>query len=110
MKSAFELSTLSEVASYWKECLSLLSSRTPDSEIASMIVSVVNNPNDSEWSDGVNSHPAYSLIFEIAASLELPPEMTDKRVERWSCIKALVRVLESECSGSNDSAISGVSS
>lgn len=82
------LRNLHSTVQYWKEL------RRSDSldgrEVAARIVNSVNSPEDSTWSI---EHPAYDLIIAIAASLELPEEMTPNRAERWECIDALLSVL-----------------
>lgn len=95
LKRPHELANLSEVARYWRQCLSQRSTNSvDDTVIASHMVGVVSNANDERWSEGSSSHPAYSLIFELASSLELPANMTGQRDERWQCIEALLGVLE----------------
>ncbi len=96
MKSACELKDIAEVTEYWKKCLELLEAGRPDTDVASLMVNVVSNDKDDDWSTSTESHPAYSLIFELAASLELPPEMTGNRAERWHCIRVLLNVMEDE--------------
>lgn len=88
-----ELQNMSEVVAYWQTCLNDLDRGEDDMAIASHIVGVVSNKNDIEWSEGAQAHPAYGIIFEQAASLELPGNFTGMRKERWDCIRALLAVL-----------------
>jgi hypothetical protein len=85
---------MADVVKYWQFCVNELNDAIDDKAIASHMVGVVANENDTEWGEGENAHPAYGIIFELAASLELPSDMTGMRNERWDCIRALVSVLE----------------
>ena len=89
------LNSMEDVTGYWLHCLHELDEGADDKEVASHMVGVVSNPHNEEWGSGFgpHSHPAYPIVFELAASLELPPDMTGERPERWACIKALVGVL-----------------
>jgi hypothetical protein len=93
MKRAVDIQTIPEVVAYWRECLGLLDKGYPDQQVAALMVNIVNNDQDEIWNSDPNSHPAYSLIFEMVASLELPESMTTQRSERWHCVRALVDVL-----------------
>ncbi len=88
-----DLTSMPEVTRYWKQCLDELADGTEDEIVASHMVGVVANSHDEEWS-GAAGHPAYPIIFELAGSLELPPDMTSNRTEAWACVKALVNVLQ----------------
>lgn len=94
MKSPHELESIAEVIEYWGQCLELLVQGRSEHEVARRMVGVVSNPREAAWSSDPLLHPAYPLIFELAASLELPDGMTSRRSERWDCIQALLRILE----------------
>lgn len=96
MKQAVTLQDITEVVAYWQDCLCLLDKGSPDQEVAAMMVNVVNNDYDETWNSGPNAHPAYSLVFEMVANLELPESMTTQRAELWHCVRALVDVLGSD--------------
>ncbi len=96
MKRAVDLQNLQEVIAYWRECLGLLDQGYPDQQVAALMVNVINNDHDEAWNSGPISHPAYSLVFELAGSLELPEDMTVQRPERWHCIRALIDVIEAD--------------
>lgn len=88
-----ELRNLAEVARYWKQCLERKD--LDDQVVASHMVGVVSNKRDELWSQ----NPAYSLIFEMAASLETPLAGNPRqRQMRWDCIRALIPVLEKHSS------------
>ncbi|SRR6266542_139323 len=93
MQHPAQLENLKQVVKYWEQCLELLDSGADEQATASRMVGVVSNKQAVGWSDGVDAHPAYQLIFELAASLELPEEMTNRRSERWQCIRSLLPVL-----------------
>jgi len=93
MRPAHDLKNIAEVAVYWQECLKQLDDGAPERQVASQMVKVVSNSKDSNWSSGHESHPAYPFIFELAASLELPDELTTERQERWNCIRALLQAM-----------------
>ena len=93
MKHPAQLATLEEVVRYWEECLALLDEGKPETSVASQMVGVITSPREVQWSQEPGAHPPYQLIFELAASLELPEHMTGHRHERWQCIRALLPVL-----------------
>lgn len=88
---------LRNVLEAWSDCLharrKLGNATYPnDMSIASRMVGLANT---DRLNDLIASHPAAELIFELAASLELPDRFTSKREERWACIEALLNVLQS---------------
>lgn len=97
-----DLSDMRDVTLYWRQCLAELDTAADDREVASHMVGVVGNAHEQDWASNAATHPAYPLIFELAASLELPEAMTGQRSERWRCIEALMSVLERNIPGSND--------
>ncbi len=96
-----DLANMHDVAIYWQQCLDELDRDEEETLVASHMVGVVSNKNDEQWG-GPEGHPAYSIIFELAASLELPPDFTGQRHERWECIRALVPVLEERYLADNE--------
>lgn len=90
-KLPHQFNSLEEVTSYWRHCLSELENGVDETLVASHMVGVVSSEKDEEWS---KSHPAYSIVFELAASLEVPSGSAATRVEQWDCIRVLLPVLE----------------
>lgn len=88
------ITDMSGVTSYWRQCLNELDEGKDEMSVASHMVGVVSNDNNERWSSGPDSHPAYPIVFDLAASLELPENFTGQREERWACVRALIGVLE----------------
>lgn len=101
---ANQLKNISDVTKYWRQCLTMLTDEHDDNpEVAGYMVGVVSNDRDEAWRSGAanDAHPAYALIFELAADLEVPEDITNPRVaawrsEQWQCVRALVSVLASK--------------
>lgn len=93
MKHPARLVNLREVVEYWRQCLELLDAGEDEQSVASRMVGVIASQQELKWSDGGDVHPAYQLIFELVASLELPAKITSQRNERWQCIRVLLPVL-----------------
>jgi len=84
-----QLRNLSDVANYWYECLE--TPESTDAIKAAHMVGVSASPHDGAWM----RNPAYSLIFELAASLETDRAGdASQRAIQWECIKALLPVLK----------------
>ena len=94
MKEPSDIRSLKEAIEYWQQCLDLLDKDVDECVAASRMVGIVSSEYAIVWSEGVDAHPAYQLIFELAASLELPEKFTGQRAERWQCIRALLPVLK----------------
>lgn len=90
-----ELTSLRDVGRYWRRCLDARDD-VDEKLAASHIVGVVANIKDEQWSAGENAHPAYGIIFELAASLETPNGTPEFRQKQWACIEALLPLLEAE--------------
>ena len=90
------LISMQQIVQYWRRCIDELEAGLADTLVASHIVGVVANPNDDSWAE---AHPAYELIFEVAASLEMPGGTSVRRSRAWACIRALLAVLEQEYNG-----------
>lgn len=100
-----QLETMLDVTKYWRQCLDLLTDDHDDNpDVAGYMVGVVSNGHGDEWGrpGGMpDAHPAYALIFELAADLEIledttKPTVAAWRAEQWQCIRALVAVLEKQ--------------
>jgi hypothetical protein len=91
-----DISNMRNVTNYWRLCLAELDNGEDDGQVASHMVGVAASKYQQDWGNGRTAHPAYQIVFELAASLELPVNITDWRHERWECIRALVSVLEHE--------------
>ena len=107
MKDPAALRTVSDVADYWTDCLALRAAGSSEYDVAAMMVGIVSNSREQAWSS--DPHPAYDMIFELAASLELPDKMTSHRRERWHCIIVLLKVLRDESKNSSPSGLDELS-
>jgi len=87
------LESLAQVSKYWQQCLADKENGEDERETAAHIVGVMSNNKDEEWSSGSQSHPAYNIIFELAASLELPEGTPEYRQAQWSCVNALLPLI-----------------
>lgn len=104
MENTKQIKTISDVVLYWRACVRLLDDGLSDQEVASHMINIASSIYDDQYGSGNGAHPAYQLIFELAASLELPPEMTGRRSERLQCILSLLDVLDSYRGDGDDSA------
>ncbi|MGF7228384.1 MAG: hypothetical protein ACQR33_00165 [Candidatus Saccharibacteria bacterium] len=60
-----QLQNMEDVTRYWSDCATQLQKTPDDKLVASAIVAVVGNKHDDLWYRGSDSHPAYSIIFEL---------------------------------------------
>lgn len=72
----------------WSELISLHKAGGDERGVASQMVGCATDPDKD-----LDEDPAFQLIFELAARLELPADMTNRRDDCWKCIEALMPVL-----------------
>jgi hypothetical protein len=95
-KSVIELSNLSDVASYWRNCLAMLDS-TEEAKVAGYMACVISNDHFDEWYQ--ESENLFANLFDLAAELELPDTRTTiagSRADAWKRIQQLLKQFEIE--------------